>query len=106
MNPGNRMTISESFQELIRRIQPLDTEPRAACQHLATIRTRLETEFDVSKCVTIGSFARDTSIKVHRDLIYAGQRLRIEVLHHVILGMRTPERPQDYVPLRELGYCT
>jgi len=61
------MTINESFFELIRRVQPLDTELQAARQHLAAIRTRLETEFDVSKCFTIGSFARDTSIHGFSD---------------------------------------
>lgn len=46
----------------------------------------------------------EQDIKVTRDLIRAGQVLRIEVLDHVILGRRTEERPRDYVSLRELGY--
>jgi DNA repair protein RadC len=46
----------------------------------------------------------EADIKVTRDLIRAGQLLKIEVLDHVILGRRTPERPKDYVSLRELGY--
>jgi DNA repair protein RadC len=46
----------------------------------------------------------EADIKVTRDLIRAGQLLKIEVLDHVILGARTPERPKDYVSLRELGY--
>lgn len=61
------MNISESFQLLIGRIQPLETELQAARQHLATIRTRLETEFEVSKCFPIGSFARGTSIRGFSD---------------------------------------
>lgn len=61
------MTISESFQLLIGRIQPLETELQAARQHLASIRTRLETEFEVSKCFPIGSFARGTSIRGFSD---------------------------------------
>lgn len=61
------MNISESFQLLISRIQPLETELQAARQHLATIRTRLETEFEVSKCFPIGSFARGTSIRGFSD---------------------------------------
>lgn len=61
------MTISESFQELIRRIQPTEPELLAARQHLATIRTRLETEFAVSKCFPIGSFVRGTSISGFSD---------------------------------------
>lgn len=43
-------------------------------------------------------------IKVTRDLIRAGQLLKIEVLDHVILGRPSSERPKDYVSLRELGY--
>lgn len=43
-------------------------------------------------------------IRVTRELIRAGQLLKIEVLDHVILGQRTVDRPRDYVSLRELGY--
>lgn len=46
----------------------------------------------------------EADIKVTRDLIRAGQLLKIEVLDHVILGRATRERPRDYTSLRELGY--
>lgn len=46
----------------------------------------------------------EADIKVTRDLIRAGQLLKIEVLDHIILGRKTAERPQDYVSMRELGY--
>jgi DNA repair protein RadC len=46
----------------------------------------------------------EADIKVTRDLIRAGQILKIEVLDHVILGKRTEERPRDFISLRELGY--
>jgi DNA repair protein RadC len=46
----------------------------------------------------------EADIKVTRDLIRAGQLLKIEVLDHVILGRRTEERSKDYASLRELGY--
>jgi DNA repair protein RadC len=46
----------------------------------------------------------ENDIKVTRDLIRAGQLLKIDVLDHVILGRRTEERARDYVSLRELGY--
>jgi DNA repair protein RadC len=46
----------------------------------------------------------EADIKVTRDLIRAGQLLKIEVLDHVILGRATQERQKDYVSLRELGY--
>jgi DNA repair protein RadC len=46
----------------------------------------------------------EADIKVTRDLIRAGQLLKIEVLDHIILGRRSAERPRDYSSLRELGY--
>ncbi len=46
----------------------------------------------------------EADIKVTRDLIRAGQLLKIDVLDHVILGKRTEEKPQDFVSLRQLGY--
>ena len=46
----------------------------------------------------------EADIRVTRDLIRAGQLLKIEVLDHVILGHRTVERPRDFCSLRELGY--
>ncbi len=46
----------------------------------------------------------EADIRVTRDLIRAGQVLKIDVLDHVILGCKTPEREKDWVSLRELGY--
>lgn len=46
----------------------------------------------------------DADVRVTRDLIRAGQLLKIELLDHVILGQRTDKRPRDFVSLRELGY--
>jgi DNA repair protein RadC len=46
----------------------------------------------------------DADIKVTRDLIRAGQLLKIEVVDHVIIGRATAERAKDYASLRELGY--
>ena len=46
----------------------------------------------------------EADIKVTRDLIRAGQLLKMEVLDHVILGRATVDRPKDYSSLRELGY--
>lgn len=43
-------------------------------------------------------------ITVTRDLIRAGQLLKIEVLDHIILGRRTNERERDYYSLKEHGY--
>ncbi len=46
----------------------------------------------------------EADIKVTRDLIRAGQVLKIEVLDHVIIGRATQDRVKDYASLRELGY--
>ncbi len=46
----------------------------------------------------------EADIKVTRDLIRAGQLLKIEVVDHVIIGHATTERTKDYASLRELGY--
>ena len=46
----------------------------------------------------------DADIKVTRDLIRAGQLLKIEVLDHVIIGRATAGRAKDFASLRELGY--
>jgi len=46
----------------------------------------------------------EADIKVTRDLIRAGQLLKIDVLDHVIIGRAAEGRPKNYVSLRELGY--
>ena len=46
----------------------------------------------------------EADVKVTRDLIRAGQLLKIEVVDHIILGHATKERPKDYASLRELGH--
>ncbi len=46
----------------------------------------------------------EADVKVTRDIIRAGQLMKIELLDHVILGTATPERPKDWCSLRELGY--
>lgn len=46
----------------------------------------------------------EADIKVTRDLIRAGQLLKIEVVDHVIIGRSTENRVKDYASLRELGY--
>ena len=48
----------------------------------------------------------EADIKVTRDLVRAGQLLKIEVLDHVVIGELSPERTKDFVSLRELGYMS
>ena len=46
----------------------------------------------------------EADIQVTRDLIRAGQLLKIELCDHVIMGKESPERLHGYCGLRELGY--
>ncbi len=46
----------------------------------------------------------EADIKVTRDLIRAGQLLKIDVLDHIIMGSIDNDRARDYSSLRELGY--
>jgi len=46
----------------------------------------------------------ESDVRVTRDLIRAGQLLKIELIDHVILGRSTLERTKDWVSLKELGY--
>ena len=59
-----------------------------------------ENPISIATCPT----PSEADIKVTRDLIRAGQLLKIELLDHVILGRRMADRPKDYASLRELGY--
>ncbi len=43
-------------------------------------------------------------IRVTRDIIRAGQLLRIRVLDHIIIGRSSSINGSDFVSLRELGY--
>jgi len=46
----------------------------------------------------------EADIKATRDLIRAGQLLKIEVIDHVVIGRPEPQRPQPWSSLRALGY--
>ncbi|MCS7090940.1 MAG: DNA repair protein RadC [Limisphaera sp.] len=45
----------------------------------------------------------ESDVRVTRDLVRAGQLLRIELLDHVIVGRASEIRSRDFVSLRELG---
>jgi DNA repair protein RadC len=46
----------------------------------------------------------EADIRVTRELIRAGQLLKIDVLDHVIIGRPTAEQPRGYKSMRELGF--
>ncbi len=61
-------TISESFMMLLDRIAPLQSEVDAANGHAATIRTRLETSYNLKKFQVVGSYSRGTFIRGISDV--------------------------------------
>ncbi|MGZ4962879.1 MAG: RadC family protein [Limisphaerales bacterium] len=46
----------------------------------------------------------EADIKTTRDIIRAGQLLKIEVLDHIIIGRKSTAHGKDYVSMREMGY--
>ncbi len=46
----------------------------------------------------------ENDIHVTRDLIRAGQLLKIEVFDHVIIGHPEPDRPYPFISLRAAGF--
>jgi len=46
----------------------------------------------------------EPDIKVTRDLMRAGQLLKIELVDHLVIGKVSPKRTQAWLSLRELGY--
>jgi DNA repair protein RadC len=46
----------------------------------------------------------EADIKATRDLLRAGQLLKIDVVDHIVIGRASAERARDYASLKELGY--
>ncbi len=101
----------------------LSTKYRLLAWHVVSRGTRASTPVSmpdvfVPACLTPGATGlmvvhnhpsgdptpSEADIKVTRDLIRAGQLLKIDVLDHVVLGHATEGRTKDYSSLRELGY--
>jgi DNA repair protein RadC len=117
MRETNRLKSVESFQVLLlntrkRLIRPVDIAQ-------GTLDTLLVHPREVFRAAIVANAAgivlvhnhpsgdpapSEADIKVTRDLIRAGQLLKIEVVDHVIIGHATAERAKDYSSLRELGY--
>lgn len=62
------MSVSNSFQTLLSRLQPLDSEIQAANGHIKTVKARLESVFSVSKVLVTGSGARGSFIRGKSDV--------------------------------------
>lgn len=46
----------------------------------------------------------EADIRGTREICRAGQIIRIEVLDHIVVGRSTPDRPQPWTSLREMGF--
>jgi DNA repair protein RadC len=46
----------------------------------------------------------ESDLRATRDLIRAGQLLKIEVVDHIILGKRSAANDKGYVSLKQLGH--
>lgn len=62
------MTISESFQLMLGALDPTEAELSSVVQHLGTVKTRLESTFELKKFLKVGSFSRGTFISGHSDV--------------------------------------
>lgn len=63
-------TVSNSFQELLRQIQPLQSEIDAAQGHISTIKARLAsaTKLELKNFIIAGSFSRGSYIRGKSDV--------------------------------------
>jgi hypothetical protein len=62
------MGISESFQSLISRISPLQSELDVAKGHADSVKARLQSSFSLKKFVVVGSHSRETAIRWYSDV--------------------------------------
>lgn len=46
----------------------------------------------------------EADIRITRDLVRAGQMMKIEVLDHIVMGAAQPGNPGGFHSLRQLGY--
>ena len=115
MRETNRLKNVESFQALLLNVRKKLIRVEEVSQRLLdTILVHPREVFraaivaNAAGVVLVQSQRRSDAergdIKVTRDLIRAGQLLKIEVVDHVIIGRATAERAKDYASLRELGY--
>jgi len=65
---SDKVSVSSSFQTLIARIQPLDSEYRQLDSHSGTIKSRLLKQFDVKAFSMIGSHKKGTAIRRTSDV--------------------------------------
>jgi len=117
MRETNRLKNVESFQVLLLNVRKKLIRAEEISSGL--LDTRLVHPREVFRAAIVANAAgiilvhnhpsgdptpSEADIKVTRDLIRAGQLLKIEVVDHVIIGRATAARAKDYASLQELGY--
>lgn len=68
MGEGKSVTVAASFNTLLARIEPLETELAQAQQHADSIKQCLRGAFQLSKFQAVGSHSRGTAIRAVSDL--------------------------------------
>lgn len=63
-------SIDEGFREFLSKLTPSSVETEAAKRHRASIRARLETDFELVRFFRSGSFGNGTSISGYSDVDY------------------------------------
>src|SRR5690349_14638038 len=58
-------SVTDAFDELLRRLTPLESEREARAKHRDGVEASLKGSIDVSRFVEIGSFANGTGIRKH-----------------------------------------
>jgi len=61
-------TVSEGFDEFVRRLVPTDAQRNAGMSHRATVRQALEARLAVSTFSETGSFSHGTGVRGHSDI--------------------------------------
>lgn len=63
-------TVTEGFEELIRRLQPLSSEHETAAKHKSTVFSCLQKNFDCYELKETGSFGNGTGVRQYSDTDY------------------------------------
>ena len=102
-------TLARRMAQEIRVTRPQLDDPEAIANHVREV-FRKAIVANASALVLVHNHPSGdptpskADITVTRDLIRAGELLKLEILDHIILGQKTTDRARDYVSLKEMGY--
>jgi len=75
------MKVGDWFQNLLSKIQPLQTEIDKAERHAQTIKARIEKDYGLRKFLIVGSHSRGTAIRRKSDVDYFALIKREDARH-------------------------